>query len=58
MSGLTDAELVEELCEIEDGFSEWEVEFVESIAKWMEDHDSLTDGQRQKADQIYHDKAE
>lgn len=47
-----DADLVEELLDIESGLTEWEVEFVESLARWMDNHSSLTYKQRSKAEDI------
>jgi hypothetical protein len=42
--------LVEELCEIEDGLTPWEVQFVESIARQVNDFGiGLTDKQWAKA---------
>lgn len=52
-SELTDMELVDELCEIEEGLSDWEVEFVDSIAKALRRYGSLTPPQRVKAEQVY-----
>ena len=46
---MTDKELVESLCDIEDGMSEWEVEFVDSIDKQFRQRGTLTLGQRKKA---------
>lgn len=54
---LTDQELVEELCEIDHGLSDWEVGFVDSLSRWLDENDSLTDRQREKAEQIYEEKA-
>lgn len=53
---VTDGELVEELCEIEDVLTEWEVEFVDSISKWLKEHGGLTEGQRKKAEEILDEK--
>lgn len=50
---LTDAELMADLCEIEEGLSEWEVEFVDDVSKRLERSGSLTDGQRRKAEEIW-----
>lgn len=50
---MNDSELVETLCAFDSGLSPWEVEFVESLAKWVQDEGrSLTDRQRTKALQI------
>lgn len=50
--GLTDDELVEELCAIEAGLSSWELDFVESVAKQIESGRSLRERQREKAEEI------
>lgn len=47
-----DAEIVEALCDVDEGLSEWEVEFVDSLAKWLKDRGPLTEKQRAKAEQI------
>jgi hypothetical protein len=52
-----DRDLVEELCAIEDGLSDWEVEFVESISKWvLEEKRVLTARQRETAERIAGEK--
>lgn len=48
----TDDELVDELCDIESGLSEWEIRFVESVAKRVNDSQPLTQTQRTKCVQI------
>lgn len=53
---MTDRELVEELNEIESGLSDWEVEFIESINDWLDNHGGLTVDQRKKAEQILDEK--
>lgn len=56
---LTDEEICRELCEIEDGLSEWEVDFVDSINKQnSQDGKSLTGRQRKKAEEILQDREE
>lgn len=50
--GEEDEDLVAELCEIESGLSDWEVEFVDSIARHLENFGTLTTRQRTKAEQI------
>lgn len=48
-----DEAIVRELCDIESGLSSWELDFVESVARQVEDRGrSLTPSQRQKAEQI------
>lgn len=50
---MSDAEIVADLCEIERGMSEWEVEFVESLAKQVRSSGyALTARQREKALEI------
>jgi hypothetical protein len=53
VSAVTDEDLVGALCDIEEGLSEWEVEFADSIYKWWEKHGFLTTGQRKKAEEIW-----
>ena len=51
----TDKELVEGLCEVESGLSEWELKFVESVTKQVEEGRPLTQrrgGQRETAEKI------
>lgn len=49
-----DRKLADELCEIEWGLTDWEVEFVESIARQVhDDKRALTPDQRKKAEQIH-----
>lgn len=48
-----DKRLVDELCAIEDGLSEWEVEFTESVSRWViDDRRLLTDKQRATVERI------
>ena len=48
-----DKETVEDLCAIEEGLSDWEVTFVESVSRRvLEEHNTLTDGQQLKAAEI------
>lgn len=48
-----DEDLVEELCDIEEGLTGWETEFVESIAaRVLGDRRKLTEDQRAKAIEI------
>ena len=47
-----DRGLVHELLDIEKGLTEWEVEFTESLSRWLETHETLTEKQRVKADEI------
>lgn len=49
----SDAELVDALCAIDEGLSEWEVEFVESVAARVhDDRRVLTEKQRAIAERI------
>jgi hypothetical protein len=50
---MDDDELIEGLCAIEEGLTEWEVGFVESIAKQSY---ALTPKQRETAERIYDEK--
>lgn len=54
---MTDQELVDALCEIESGLTEWEVEFVESLANQLDQGRALSDRQRAKAEQVWRDRA-
>ncbi len=47
-----DEGLVDDLCEIEDGLSAWEVEFVESLARHVGRRLCLSVGQIEKAEEI------
>ena len=47
-----DAAIVKELCDIEYGLTDWEVDFVESIAKQVESGVQLTEKQYKKATDI------
>ena len=52
-----DKEIVDRLCAIEDGLSEWEVEFVDSVAKWVNDQKRmLSDKQRAICERILPEK--
>lgn len=53
---MTDEDLVGALLDIEEGLSEWELSFTESIDKWFEQYGYLTVGQRKKAEQIWEDR--
>lgn len=57
---IRDRELIEELCEIEDGLTSWEVGFIEDMAQKALDNPNainfLTGGQRAKAMQILEEK--
>lgn len=50
---MTDEDLVRELCDIESGLSDWEVEFVENVARRvLDEHLSLSPRQRETAEKI------
>ena len=52
-----DRKLVDELCQISWGLSDWEVEFVESIARQIhDDKRALSSDQRTKAQEIHEAK--
>jgi hypothetical protein len=51
-----DRALVARLCEIDDGLSEWEVRFVESVARQVLDNRVMTATQRARAQQIEEDR--
>lgn len=44
---------MEELCAVEEGLTEWEVKFVDDVAKAREQYGYLTPAQRNKALEIY-----
>lgn len=50
--GQSDRDLVQALLDIEAGLTDWEVEFSESLSRWLDSHDTLTNKQRAKAEQI------
>lgn len=53
MAKLTDDELVDELQAMaEEKERESALTFADSLATWLESHASLTDGQREKAEEI------
>lgn len=50
---MSDEELVNALCAIDNGLTGWEVDFIESIASQVEDGgECLTEAQRAKAEEI------
>lgn len=46
-------DLIGALCDIEEGLSSWEVDFVDSIDKWFRKKKFLTNTQRKKAQDIW-----
>lgn len=48
----TDLAIIQQLLTAADALTPWESEFSGSIARWLESHDTLTDKQRAKAQQI------
>lgn len=55
-STLTDKELLESLCEIEEGLTDWEVERVDEWAKIVDMGRPLSQGRRSKAEEIFRDR--
>jgi hypothetical protein len=53
---MTDQQIMKELCQIENGLSEWEVGFVDDVTKQVEAGGSLSKDQRKKAEQILEEK--
>jgi|GEM_PF-3074105 len=54
---MSDEALVEALCGIDHGLTDWEVEFVESVAKRvLDDGRGLSEKQRKRAEAIYLEK--
>ena len=50
-----DKDLVDELCAIEHGLSDWEMDFVDSIDNWVvKQKKTLTTNQRNTAEKILH----
>lgn len=53
MAEQTDEALVRDLLAVDDGLTDWELGFIESLAEFLFDKGrALTDRQRAKADQI------
>lgn len=52
----TDLGLVDDANDIESGMNDWEVEFVESLNRYLEMHATLTELQRNKLKQILNEK--
>lgn len=50
--GQADFEMVKELLDVEDGLSSSAVEFAESLSRWLDDNDRLTEAQRRRAREI------
>jgi len=50
---VTDQDLVQRLCDIESGLSEWEMNFVDSLVNWLKTNTSLTKNQRKKAEEVF-----
>ena len=47
-----DRDLVQHLLDKESGLTDWEVEFAESISRWLDRHSLLTHKQRVRAEEI------
>lgn len=55
----TDHDLVEELCEIDEGLNDWELGFIDDIAqRVLQFGEGLSPKMREKAEQILREKAE
>lgn len=50
-----DLGLVEVLCSFDKGLTPWEVDFVDSLSRWLDDYEVLTDRQRATAKKILWD---
>lgn len=50
---MSDAEMVEALCELDSGLTSWELEFLESVAEQVENGHSLSERQREKLVEIH-----
>ena len=48
----SDGELIEALCEVEEGLTEWEMNFVDSLAKWNGPLTRKPGGQRETIEKI------
>lgn len=55
MSILNLKEMYEKICNLEEGLSDWEVEFIESISCAVANN-MLTEPQKRKLIEIYYDK--
>ena len=55
---LSDRDLVDALLAIETGLTDWELDFVESIDTWLDEHESLTDNQREVAERILEERGD
>jgi len=49
---ITDREIIDWLCSIEEGLTDWEVNFIESITRQFESKGCLSDPQRKVAKRI------
>ena len=43
-------DLVSDLCELDEGLSGWEIEFIDSLSEWDGD---FTDGQAEKLERVW-----
>jgi hypothetical protein len=48
----SDKELVEALCDVESGLTEWEMKFADSLAKWTGPLTTQPGGQRETIEKI------
>ena len=53
---LSDRDLVGALLELDSGLTAWEIDLIESIEGWLEDNETLSDRQREVAEQILVEK--
>ena len=49
---LSDRDLIDALLAIDSGLTDWELDFIESIDGWIEEHGELTERQREVAEKI------
>lgn len=49
---MSDRDLVDALLAIEAGLTAWEIDFIESIDGWLDEHAELSDRQRAVAERI------
>lgn len=54
---MTDQELIDELNEIEEGLTSWELKFVDDLPNKLRKWGKLTEGQRSMAAQILEERA-
>lgn len=52
----TDLKDIEEANAIEEGLTDWEMNYIDSLNKWMKTNETLTETQRGKLDQILRER--